>query len=634
MDAASSAVVTAVAAMRMNASAISADSQTDRFIVRYKVGTTARSDSTAVQSRLDRLASAFPARARHARRMGLGADVLTIDRKLNAKEAKAFMRAIASDPDVEYVEPDIVISATSAPNDPLYSQQWGLFSNLDPSQPYAGIRVSDAWKIATGAGITIGVVDNGLTGHSDLDANVIPAGYDFTFLGPPGGSNPGIGSNGRVISYHGTHVAGIMAAVTSNGIGISGIAPSAKLVSARSLNQWGGGLLSSTSDALIWASGGSVAGIPNNPHPASVINLSLEAVGYCAKTFQYAIDDANSRGATVVVAAGNDSADASNVQPANCRGVIAVGNTQKDGSRSYTSNYGLTVDIAAPGTDILSTWNDGTYSLGSESYALQTGTSMAAPMVSGVVALIKSVASKQYSAAEMRTLITQHSQPFPKRPDQPIGAGILDASAAVAAARSGEIPAAADFICAQGTVGMLVTCTDLSTARGAASIRSWAWNMGYDDKGDTVSTESRNSSHDYEYPGTYNVSLTITDSNGAVSRVSRPITVVAPQATDMAFDTELMFSGKANVPQYYKLELPSGAPVMRANLSSRSSFDSGMMFVKAGSPTSVNADCSRYFASGSGAQCFLWNPRPGTYYLVIKPASDVVDTKLFATFTP
>lgn len=620
----------------MNAGSIAPDSHTDRFIVRYRTGTAERAASSAVQSRLDRLASAFPARARHARRMGLGADVITTERKLNAKEAKAFMRAIASDPDVEYIEPDVVISASSVPNDPLYSQQWGLFSNLDPGQPYAGIRVADAWKIATGAGVTIGVVDNGLTSHSDLDANVIPEGFDFTFLGPPGGSNPGIASNGKVISYHGTHVAGIMAAVTNNGIGISGIAPSAKLISARALNQWGGGLLSSASDAVTWASGGSVAGMSSNPHPASVINLSIEGQGSCSRTFQYAVDDANSRGVTVIVAAGNGSTDASNTQPANCRGVIAVGNTQKDGSRGYLSNYGAIVDISAPGTDIYSTWNDGTYSLGAEGYASESGTSMAAPMVSGVVALIKSVASKQYSAAEMRTLITQHSQPFPKQPDQLMGAGILDAAATVTAAKSGEIPAAADFTCSQGAVGMLVTCTDLSTARGRAAIKSWAWNLGYGNPVDTVSTQSVNPSHDYEYPGTYNITLTTTDSTGAVSRVTRPFTVVAPESIDMNFDTEIMFSAKANVVQYYKLDLPAGTPMMRVNLSARSSLDSGMMFLKAGSPTSVNASCSRNFSSATGgsAQCILSNPQAGTYYVTVSPASNLVDNKLFATYTP
>jgi serine protease len=146
------------------------------------------------------------------------------------------MRAVASDPDVEYVEPDVPISASSAPNDPLYSLQWGLFSNLDPGQSNVGIRAPNAWNIATGAGVTIGLVDNGVTSHSDLNASILPYGYDFTFLGPTDGSTPGIGNGKCPITYHGTHVAGVMAAATNNGIGIAGIAPSAKIISARVLN--------------------------------------------------------------------------------------------------------------------------------------------------------------------------------------------------------------------------------------------------------------------------------------------------------------------------------------------------------------------------------------------------------------
>ncbi len=155
--------------LKMNASGLSSDASVDRFIVKYKSGTAEGGSTTAVQSRLNRLAGAFPSKARHQRRMGVGADVITTERKLNVKEAKAFMRAIASDPDVEYVEPDVPISIHSAPNDPFYNLQWGLLSNLDPGQTNVGIRAANAWNVATGAGITIGLVDNGITSHSEVD---------------------------------------------------------------------------------------------------------------------------------------------------------------------------------------------------------------------------------------------------------------------------------------------------------------------------------------------------------------------------------------------------------------------------------------------------------------------------------
>ena len=109
-SAASSRTVPLTMSVKMNTSRLTADSQTDRFIIKYKTGTAGTRSTTAAQSKLDRLASAFPARAHHLRRMGIGSDVVTTERKLNAKEAKAFMRAIASDPNVEYVEPDTVMT--------------------------------------------------------------------------------------------------------------------------------------------------------------------------------------------------------------------------------------------------------------------------------------------------------------------------------------------------------------------------------------------------------------------------------------------------------------------------------------------------------------------------------------------
>ncbi|MFM0011446.1 S8 family serine peptidase [Paraburkholderia sediminicola] len=619
--------------LKMNASGLSSDASVDRFIVKYKSGTIEGGSTTAVQSRLDRLAGAFPSKAHHLRRMGIGSDVITTERKLNAREAKAFMRAIASDPDVEYVEPDVPVSINSAPNDPFYNVQWGLFSNLDPGQSNVGIRAASAWTIATGAGVTIGLVDNGVTSHNDLNANILPYGYDFTFLGPPGGSNPGIGNGKCQISYHGTHVAGIMAAVTNNSIGIAGVAPSAKIISARTLNDCGTGLLSSSSDAMLWASGGPVPGFDINPHPVNVINASLSAAGQCSRAFQDSIDYATSHGVIVVVAAGNNNADAMNNQPGNCRGVIAVGNTQPDGSRASDSNYGPIVDVAAPGTNIYSTYNAGTSSLGAESYAYMSGTSMATPMVSGVVALVKSVAPTPLSAAEMRTLITRHAQRFPKKPDQPLGSGILDATATVTAAKAGEIPAAADFQCSQSAAGMLVTCTDRSTSRGVASIKSWAWDLGFGDPNDMVRTQSVNPYYDYEYPGTYNITLTVTDSMGAVSRLSRPFTVIAPAATELSSNIPVKFSANYFIQQFFSLDVPAGVKTLTFTLSPASYSDLGTLYLRASSPTTRNADCQSVFVRGGAATCTISNPAPGTYYGTVNPNSNLTDAAILATYT-
>jgi serine protease len=124
---------------KINDSGLAPDSLTDRFIIRYKDGTTERKATSAVQSRLDRPVRSYPSKARHLRRMGIGSDVVTTDRKLDWNEAKAFIRSIASDPDVEFVEPDAIMHTQMIPNDPQYSNQWGLNSNLKSGTRF-GIR--------------------------------------------------------------------------------------------------------------------------------------------------------------------------------------------------------------------------------------------------------------------------------------------------------------------------------------------------------------------------------------------------------------------------------------------------------------------------------------------------------------
>jgi serine protease len=632
-SAASSNVVSMQTASMMNTSSLAPDASVDRFIVKYKSGTAERGAASAVQSKLDRLAAAFPAKARHLRRMGTGSDVITTARRLNVTEAKAFMRAIASDPNVEYVEPDAPMSGSAAPNDPLYSLQWGLVSNLDPGQTYAGIRAEGAWSMANGSGVVIGLVDNGVTNHSDLNANILPGGYDFTYDNAGGdGTNPGLlPGYACSVSWHGTHVAGTLAAVSNNGTGIAGVASGAKVISARALNGCANGSVSGSADAIVWAAGGTVPGAPVNTHPAKVINASLGGVGSCSATYQSAIDYATSQGAVVVVAAMNNSDLASKYQPANCRNVITVGNSQRDGSRYIDSNFGPTVDIAAPGTDTISTFNAGTSSRGAESYASMSGTSMSAPLVSGVVALAQSVAPTPLTAPEMRTLIQQNAQRFPPTLDYPLGAGILDATATVTAAKSGKIPAAADFTCSEAPNLMQVTCKDLSTARGEP-IRTWTWNFGTGDPA-IVRTQSVTPYMNYEYPGTYDITFTVTDSNGAVSRVSRPFQVLPPTLTGLSFGVPVSISSKNFDMQNYQLVVPAGAKSMTFTLSPGNASQIASLYVRAGTPSMLNPDCLQAMRYGNVATCTIPNPAAGTYYAIVSASSKLSDVSLLATYT-
>lgn len=648
-SAASSSVMSLAMSLKMNTSSLDADTSTDRFIIRYKTGSAERTSIPATQSKLDRMASAFPARAQHLRRMGIGSDVVTTARRLNANEAQAFMRAIASDPNVEYVEPDTVMSVNSTPNDPEYGKQWGLTSNQKPGVTTAGIRAEGAWDVANGSGAVIAVVDTGVTRHSDLNANILP-GYDFTSANRGGnGMDPGVTTEKNCsASWHGTHAAGIAAALSNNGVGIAGVAPGAKVVPVRVLNACGSGYASDISDGITWAAGGSIPGVPANPYPAKIINLSLGGRGMCETTLQNAIDNATSRGSIVVAAAGNNSDDASNFQPANCRGVVSVGGIDRLGERWNQSNYGVTVDVAAPADSIWSTYNNGTSTPGTEGYAYMSGTSMAAPAVSGVMALAQSVAPNALTSAEMRTLLMQNVQPFPRgAPDLPIGSGIVDAYAAVIAARAGKIPAAADFTCAQSVQLMQLTCTDRSTARGTARIRSWNWNAG-DGRPDTVMTSSTNPVIDYDYPGNYVVTLTVTDSSGAVSTVKRPVSVKPLFVTDLTYNDYaaqygLPFQLAKGEVQYFSIVAPGGVRssffntlwTSTFNLKSSSANDVATLEVKGRTASMVSPDCSASMTGGVPASCDgLTMPGGGTWYARVTGKTAVNNAVLRAFNTP
>ncbi|SDG07177.1 serine protease [Paraburkholderia phenazinium] len=636
-SAASSNNVPLATSLKMKTSSITSDTETDRFIVKYKTGTAERGATAAVQSRLDKLKSTFPARAHHLRRMGIGSDVVTTERKLNAKDSKAFMRALASDPDVEYVEPDTVTSIGSSPNDPLYGKQWALTSNQMPGVTTAGIRAEGAWDLASGAGIVIGVVDNGVTSHSDLSPNVLP-GYDFSSgpygnLGGDGVQPANKAGETCAITWHGTHVAGIMAAVSNNGIGIAGIAPAARIVSARTVTNCAGGWLSDMADGIRWAAGGTVPNAPVNPNPAKVINVSLQANGQCQASLQDAIDDASSRGAIVVAISGNYDADAARVQPASCRNVITVGATNSDGSRWVNSDYGPTVDIAAPGSGIWSTYNDGKTAPGNESYGVLDGTSQAAPMVSGVAALVQSVAPKPLTVAEMRTLIQQSAQPFaPKKPDRPFALGIVDATAAVTAAKSGKIPAAADFSCSESPKLMQITCINLSTARGGTAIKSWAWNFG-DGAADYVATTPINMVRNFDYGGTYNIKLTVTDSAGATSTYSRPFQVLPPAINYFLVDTPTSLFAKTDDMQYYELDIPNGVKGVTITLKPTTTNERGWLYLRAGTPSVLHPQCQAQLFNGNTATCTMANPAAGAYYVIVSAQAKLNGSILTATYT-
>ena len=437
-----------------------APTTTDRIIVKYRDGSTTQMQAASTNSRalqrqsaLDSSGARFNVRMTHLRGTALGANVLRLDHHMTNADAAALARDIAAaDPDVEYAEPDRILRPLFTPNDTYYASQWHYYEST------AGLNLPAAWDLSTGAGIVVAVIDTGYRPHADLAANIVP-GYDFitdTAVSNDGNgrdadaSDPGdaivAGECGsgyptqdQSSSWHGTHVAGTIAAVTNNGTGVAGVAFGAKVQPVRVLGKCGG-YTSDIADAIIWASGGTVSGVPANATPARVLNLSLGGSGTCDTTTQNAINSARSRNAVVVVAAGNSNANAANYSPASCTGIVTVAAVNRSGGRAYYSNYGSVVEVAAPGGDmtsaaangILSTLNAGTTTPGADVYAYYQGTSMATPHVAGVVALMLAK-NASLTPDQVITMLQSTARAFPATCSQ-CGAGIVDAAAAVKAA--------------------------------------------------------------------------------------------------------------------------------------------------------------------------------------------------------
>ncbi len=428
----------------------------ERVVVRWRTGHA----SIAANERTSRLGAVLPG-LRKAVDVGGDTTAYWLPAAPNRAAAMADLRVLAAVGGVAEVAPDLRVTADLTPNDSLYAgNQWDLFGSY-------GINAPTAWDTTTGSSsVTVAVIDTGITSHTELAPNVLP-GYDF--ISDPAIANDGDGRDADASdpgdwitsaesasgyfagcpaegsSWHGTHVAGTIAARGNNGVGVAGIAWSASILPVRVLGKCGG-YLSDIAAAIRWAAGGSVPGVPANSHPARVLNLSLGGAGICDPTTQSAIDDAIGHGAVVVVAAGNSDDDLSGYTPAGCSGVIAVTATTSSGKRASFSNYGSEATIAAPGTLIESTWNTGSTAPSTQGYTQMSGTSMAAPHVSGVAALAFAV-DPTLTPAALRSLLVDHARAFASDASGTgcqalgCGAGIVDAGAVVEAAVAAlEVP--------------------------------------------------------------------------------------------------------------------------------------------------------------------------------------------------
>lgn len=426
-------------------------SETDQFIVKFKTATGATSQSRdAVRDIV--LRSGVVGQA--LRRRLDDSEVWKLDRRVQHRFVHALAAvAKAQGLQIEYLEPDGVVQLFLTPNDPLFTSQADLWSAASQ------INIQTAWNTYSGVGVRVAVIDTGYRAHADLSSNIV-GGYDFianstrandgngrdsssldpgdyVSAGECGSGKPAQGS-----SWHGTHVAGTIAALTNNGSGVSGIAFGARVVPVRVLGKCGG-YDSDIADAIIWSAGGAVSGVPNNPHPARVLNLSLGATNPCPQVMQAAVDSARAAGAAVIASAGNSSINVAGAYPANCNGVIAVASVSNTGSRSTFSNYGAGILLSAPGELIYSTFNTGTTTPAGDSIAALSGTSMAAPHVAGVTALMLQ-ANATLKTDDITWKLAQSARSFPVSCSG-CGAGLLDAGAAIAAGTGYTAPVVPQF---------------------------------------------------------------------------------------------------------------------------------------------------------------------------------------------
>jgi serine protease len=578
----------------------------------------ARAEASTVRNVLTERANVMGARLGRTLQAGpaVGANIQVL--RASGITAAELAAQLAADPDVEFAEPNQRMRRTAAPNDPLYaasaterrsngssmqdgpaSGQWYLRAPAATLAlgPVSSIDIETAWARTRGnSSVVVAVLDTGVRSeHPDLAGRLLP-GYDFvsnTTVANDGGgrdsdpSDPGdwltsaesrtttfSGCTASDSSWHGTSTASLIGAATDDNNGMAGAAPGVRVLPVRVLGKCFGDS-ADIQAAMRWAAGISVPGVPDNPNPAKVLNLSLGGGGACSTSYQSAVNEVLARGVVIVAAAGN-SAGGPVSAPASCAGVIAVAGLRHAGTKVGFSDLGTQISIAAPagncinitaGTPclfpILAATNTGTQgpvgSTWTDSYNITVGTSFASPLVAATAGLMFSERSTLTPATLLSTLRST-ARPFPttggdngdgtvvpqcSAPSTAVeqlqcycnttfcGAGMLDAGRAVAAIAGPQ--AAITVSTAAPTAGSAVTLSGSgSTASGSASLSTYLWEITDGGGIATAFSSATNAATATLTPsaaGSFTVRLTVTDSTGASASATQTVTVSAAPAS-------------------------------------------------------------------------------------------------------
>ena len=438
--------------------------------------------------------------------------LLRLAQPLRGAALDSALRRLRLRPEVASVEPDVVLRRMALPNDPGFSQQWELQS---PFSFPSALNMPPAWDRTTGhPGVTVAVLDSGiLKNHPDIAGRFWP-GYDFVsdvdaandgdgrdadssdpgdWVSGPESQTPAFqGCQVEDSSWHGTFIAGQIAATTNNLQGVAGINWNSRILPVRVAGKCGA-LLSDLVAGLLWSAGLPVEGVPANPNPARVVNISFGGDAPCASgnVYQEAIDSVTAAGTLVVVASGNGFGQQV-TRPADCRGVLAVGAVRQDGLKTSYSSIGPSLGLMAPGGPLFSLTNAGLRGPGADSYGFKEGSSFSSPQAAGVASLMLSL-NPALGPAQLIARMRAAARPHAFNPSfatcsnassvntacnctvATCGAGLLDANRAtqlaldpVAAIAPVPSPPAGTTIALDGSA---------SAAASGSRIATWQWSQ-------------------------------------------------------------------------------------------------------------------------------------------------------------